>query len=249
MGQIQQTVKQRYHLIDVLRAIAIICMVIYHGAWDLEYLFGVDISWFGAQSGRIFQRLIRWSFILLSGFCLPMGRSAWKRGLLVYGCSWIITLVTWLFMKDGLILFGVLSLLGSAMLITAALDKLFQKWNPWLGLGLSVLLFLSTQYVELGTILFGLQLPQWLYANAFTAYLGFPPRTFCSSDYVALIPWLFAFWMGYFAYRIMEKHHWLSFLCAVRCAPLQWLGKHSLEIYMIHQPVVYAALYLVMKIL
>lgn len=245
MIEVKEAVKTRYTLIDILRGIAIICMVYYHGVWDLENVFGVDIGWFGTQVGVIFQRSIRWTFILLSGFCWPMGRKMLQRGLVVFACGWVITLVTAIFMPNGMILFGVLSLLGSAMLLTVPMDKLLRRLQPWAGLAVCIVLFLLTKDVQSGILAFRVELPDWLYANAFTAYLGFPKFGFYSSDYVPLLPWLFAYWMGYYAYRIMEKHDWLFLLTKLRFKPLEWVGRHSLEIYMLHQPIVYGILYIV----
>jgi len=223
--------------------------VIYHAAWDIENVFGVDIGWFGSQSGMVFQKSIRWTFILVSGFCWPMGSKMLQRGLIVFACGWVITLVTAIFLPNGLILFGVLSLLGSAMLLTVPLDRFLKKLPPWVGLIVCLALFLLTKDAQSGIVAFGVKLPDWLYANAFTAYLGFPKFGFYSSDYVPLIPWLFAYWMGYFSYRIMEHHNWLRVLTKVRFLPLEWLGRHSLEIYMLHQPIIYGALYIFFKVL
>ena len=82
-------------------------------------------------------------------------------------------------------------------------------------------------------------LPKGLYADLFTAWLGFPFPGFVSSDYFPLLPWIFLFWSGYFLYRLRpeEPHRELP-----RVAVLTWMGRHSLLIYLLHQPVVYGVL-------
>ena len=69
--------------------------------------------------------------------------------------------------------------------------------------------------------------------------LGLLPRGFASSDYFPLLPWLFLFWTGYFLYRLRpeEPHKELP------CIPVAtFMGRHSLVVYLLHQPAVYAVL-------
>ncbi len=63
----------RYALLDELRGLDLISMMLYHGMWDAVYLFGVVVPWYSAGQGRLWQQSICWVFILLSGFCLPLG--------------------------------------------------------------------------------------------------------------------------------------------------------------------------------
>ena len=71
-----------------------------------------------------------------------------------------------------------------------------------------------------------------------TAYLGFPFPGFRSTDYFSLVPWLFLFLTGYFLFRLTGQR-----LAAApdlgRCVPLEALGRRSLLVYMLHQPVLY----------
>ena len=50
-----------------------------------------------------------------------------------------------------------------------------------------------------------LALPQALYASYTTAYLGFMPKSFFSTDYFPLLPWLFLFWAGYFLHHLVGR--------------------------------------------
>lgn len=241
---------KRYTLIDCLRGLAVIAMVVYHTVWDLVYVHGVEVGDFSAynMNRMIIQRMIRWSFILLSGFCFQMGRHKLRRSLTVLGGGVIITLVTMVVMPEFAIHHGVLTFMGSAMLLSIPADKLFRHIPGWVGFVISLLLFLGTEYIGegiLGRGVCSVLLPDSLYANYFTAWLGFPGLSFWSSDYVPLVPWLFAFWMGYFAYSCFKKWNWLRLLGCVRFEPLEWVGRNALIIYMLHQPVVYGVLYVI----
>ena len=65
--------KQRYFWFDNMRAIAMISMILYHGVWDLVYLYGVDFPWYEGKMAFLWQQSICWTFILLSGFCFSLG--------------------------------------------------------------------------------------------------------------------------------------------------------------------------------
>ena len=83
-------------------------------------------------------------------------------------------------------------------------------------------------------------LPDTLYRNNLTAYLGFPPRDFFSTDYFSLLPWFFLFLTGYFLFHIASKNNWNEKLFARGRFPLlNWIGRHSLIVYLLHQPVLY----------
>ena len=123
----------RYALLDELRGLDLISMMCYHGLWDVVFLFGVQLPWYTGMPGHLWQQSICWVFILLSGFCLPMGHHPYKRGALVFGAGALVTAVTVLFMPEDVVLFGVLTLLGSAMAITALLEKALRKIPPAVG--------------------------------------------------------------------------------------------------------------------
>lgn len=246
---LQEKKKNRLTVIDLLRGVSVICMIVYHTLWDLVFVHGVDIPWFLGEGASVFQSYIRWSFILLSGFSWSLGRSKIKRGVTVLLASAIITLFSYFTMPDSMIKYGILTLIGSSMLLTVPADMIFKKVQPFVGLALSFAFFMFTVNAEIGTFgfgkLFSVELPRYLYANELTAYLGFPPEHFRSSDYAPIVPWLFLFFAGYFIYGIFKKYDLLKHLSCVSLKPLEFIGRHSLIIYMIHQPLIYGVLYLI----
>lgn len=91
-----------------------------------------------------------------------------------------------------------------------------------------------------------LRLPRGWYTNLATAGLGFPAPAFASSDYFALLPWLFLFWTGFYLYRLRPE---IPALPDIRLPGLSVISRHSLLLYLLHQPVLYAALVLLPTIL
>ena len=75
-----------------------------------------------------------------------------------------------------------------------------------------------------------------VYKRQALAFLGLPGPTFTSSDYFPLAPWFFLFLAGWFFGRL-ARPRLDGFLPRLACPPLEWVGRHSLGLYLIHQPV------------
>ena len=86
--------RRRIASLDALRGLTLVSMIAYHACWDLVYLFHADWDWYRGTGAYIWQQSICWTFILLSGFCFSLGRRPLRRGLTVFGCGWVVTLVT-----------------------------------------------------------------------------------------------------------------------------------------------------------
>ena len=254
----------RYALLDELRGLDLVSMMLYHACWDLVFLFDVNMRWYAGTPGRLWQQTICWVFILLSGFCAPFGRYMLRRGVTVFAAGALVTAVTLVFMPGDRVIFGVLTFLGSAMLLTGVLEPLLKKVMPavglavsavlfavcypvglgWVGLAVSAVLFAVCYPVGLGWVGLGgwkLMLPQSLYANYFTAFFGFYPDWFYSADYFGLLPWLFLFWAGYYLHKAVGRRR-MEPLRRPVCPALGWMGRHSLLLYLLHQPVIYGVL-------
>lgn len=240
---------KRYRFLDTLRGFALINMIAYHTLWDLVYIFGINLPWYRSPASHIWQQAICCTFILLSGFCQPFGRKNLFRGFKVLVCSAVITCITLIFMPDSPVFFGILTLLGSAMIIFSAQEPLLRRLNPFSGVTLFLLLFIFTKNIDSGYIGLGgfsVQLPDTLYGNTLSAFLGFPPRGFVSSDYFPLFPWTFLFAVGYYLNFIFKKYNLMRFLQNPGISFFEAPGRHSLLIYMLHQPLIYAILYIVL---
>ena len=130
----------------------------------------------------------------------------------------------------------------------SALLALIEKWVKKIpnaaGLIGSVAAFAVLRNVSGGSLGFEnwviCQLPEGLYRNYLTAYLGFPQRGFYSTDYFPLIPWFFLFLAGFFLFRILDGKNLNGRLFSRGQIPvLNWLGRNSLLVYLLHQPILY----------
>ena len=243
--------RTRYEILDSIRGLTLISMILYHAVWDMVYIFGINWDWYESEAAFVWQQSICWCFILLSGFCWSLGTRKLKRGLMVFGAGAVVSIMTLVFMPENAVRFGVLTLLGSCMLIMIPLEKVLRRCHPVLGMMLAFGLFLFTRQINFGIVGIGgltIEVPEKLYSNWFMTYLGFTEKSFYSTDYFSVFPWFFLFLTGYYLYGIAEKTKILSRIKGFRNVGLEWIGKRSLYIYMLHQPVIYGVLFLIFKI-
>ena len=238
--------KCRYELLDSIRGLVLISMIVFHACWDLVYIFGKDWAWYQGTGAYIWQQSICQTFILLSGFCWSLGKKPAKRGLTVFLAGALVSAVTVLFLPQDRVVFGVLTLIGSCMLLTVLLHRILKYVPSVIGLAGCGFLFIITRNINSGYLglkgVNAFRLPTGLYKGLFMTYLGFTSPDFYSTDYFSLFPWLFLFLTGYFLFGVLNKTDRGEimnkyFIRGVN--PLSFLGKHSLIIYMLHQPVIY----------
>lgn len=231
--------KSRIWELDALRGVCILCVIVVHFLFDLSFFGGLDLTlpaWYvflQEYGGAI--------FVVLSGVCVTLGSKSVRRGLIVFACGMLITAVTYGMYRLGMsgmdvvVKFGVLHLLGVCMLVYPAFKKLPPATLTVLGLVIAI-----TGYAIRGIIV-----PQhWLFP------LGLTYEGFTSSDYFPLFPQLGYFLIGAAigktAYR--EKRTFLP--GAFQQTPVArffcWCGRQSLFIYLLHQPIVYGLLELVL---
>ena len=220
----------RFWEVDALRGVAIIGMVLYHLIWDLHF-FGFDVSVDGLN---VFQKLIAGIFIILVGISLTLSytrsRKKWnyyiKRGLMILGWGMIITIITRMVLGGSYVRFGILHLIG----VSVMLAYVFVKFR-WLNVLFGLLCFVGYYFLR------DMSSSLWY-------WVGFSP-TFGSVDYFPLLPWfglvLFGIFMGNSLYKGYKRQFKLKY---VRVKWLEFLGKHSLIIYIIHQPILFGLIWL-----
>lgn len=231
-------------------------MIAFHACWDMVYFgFGVSAKFMDGRAAYIWQQSICWSFIFIAGFCFTYSRKPLKRGLMALGGGIIITIVTLLLVPEAADIFGVLILIGSAILITIPIERFICKSRAShiIGFIISVILFVLLRNVNRGT--FGFEnlsfghVPDILYHGYFMTYLGFKDPDFFSTDYFSLIPWIFLFLSGYFTNKLMNGREKTMPVFKKGIPVFEFIGRHSLLIYMLHQVILFGVLLLLSKII
>lgn len=166
-----------------------------------------------------------------------------KRGLWIFSLGMIVTLVTYLFLKEGFIVFGILHFIGISIIIAYPFLKLERLKLGRLKLGGLNLIG------GLLIIIAGLYLQNLSFGFPWLLWLGLTPQGFYTLDFFPLFPWfgvvLVGLFLGGYFYEDYKRRIDLPDLSSSFFArPLTFLGQNSLLIYFIHQPLLIFALYL-----
>ena len=254
----------RYRLIDTFRGFSLISMILFHTCWDLVHLYGFDWPWFLTHRGYVWQQSICWAFILISGFSMGLQKEdrpaadACRHGLTVLAAGILVTAVTLVFMPEKPIIFGVLFFLGIAMIVTAVSRSTLRKISPRAGMLCCSILIFILRNINHGSLGFEnivlCRLPDFLYQHGLLAtFFGLQDKTFISTDYFSFFPWYFLFLKGFFLCRNLLKRNakkgkaGLPEFFERGIEPLAALGRRSLPIYLIHQPLILLLLSVLLK--
>ena len=228
----------RYWEIDLARGIAILMMVLFHTLFDLSFfgIFSVEVSggfwrYFAFATASLFLLLVGIS-LTISRARMPAGVSAYQitlkfvqRGAGIFLLGLLVPLCTWLYLKEGFIVFGILHLIGISVMLSPFFFR-FKKGN----------LVVGFFCILAGFILASMDGPIWLLP------LGIHPVTFWSVDYEPIFPWfgcvLIGMGLGEYLYPDGLRRFTLLPIPAIIIRPLAFLGRHSLVIYLVHQPLI-----------
>ncbi len=236
----------RFWEIDFLRGIAIIMMIIFHFLYDLNF-FGIYHLQLYSGNILFFLYSIGLIFLLLVGISLTLSYNKakkifnekqlilkfLKRGSKIFILGLIITVVTWIYLKNGFIIFGVLHCIGISIIVSYPLLK-YRFLNLIIGL-----IF----------IILGIILNFFTFSFNWLLWLGFTPYQFYTVDYFPLLPWLGVVLIGIFLgnslypnseskfkLKKLDRFKIIRFCC--------FLGRHSLLIYFLHQPILFTIFYM-----
>lgn len=209
--------------LDALRGLCILGMVAVHLVFDLQI-----------PTGKAFAFVQNWGgvlFFLLSGLCATLGSRPVRRGAMVLGAGLLCTAVTLAGRALGMlpdymvIRFGVLHCLGACMLLWPVFRKLPVWLLAALGTGFGVLGIYLTQCVMV-------EFPGF-------AWLGLLYPSYSSADYFPLLPYLGFFLLGAVLGRLLyakKKSLLPQWETTWVFRALRWCGRHSLILYLLHQP-------------
>ena len=230
----------RWAAVDFFRG----CAIIYHFCFDLAFNgwlvadFGEDLRWIW------FRIPVLGSFLFIAGVSLGLaearrqtGAQFWRRVRLIAGAAALVSLGSYIMFPGSFIYFGVLH----AIALMSILARPALRWGLWaMVLGLAVLVIgVTVQHP------FFNQPPlHWI------GLMTFKPRT---EDYVPLFPWFGVMLIGAGAGTWAAQHPgWPDRLAAWvvphRLGWIAWLGRHSLAVYLLHQPLLVGAMLLIRQI-
>ncbi|MGE6785921.1 DUF1624 domain-containing protein [Ensifer adhaerens] len=234
----------RLAFIDVARGLALLAMALYHFVWDLEFFGYVAAGTAGTGGWKIFARLIASSFLFLAGYSLVLGQSPrirfdafLRRFAKIAGAAALITIATYFAFPDTFIFFGILHSIAAASLV---------------GLLFLRLPAVASFVAAAAAIAAPFYLRSPIYDAPWLWWVGLSETLPRSNDYVPLLPWLGPFLLGLGAAKLF--HARLATALAGRPSTegkarlwttlLVFGGRHSLAIYLIHQPVLIGLVYL-----
>ncbi len=228
--------------VDALRGVAILMMVVYHITWDLYGLGGRDIPIYGSF-WTVWQRVTAGLFIGLVGVSLHLraqkfyrqgGFTVWpfvQRALVIGTWAMVITGVTYVFQPDEVVRFGVLHLIGTSLLLALPFVRV-PALSLLVGIGLLVLP----------------EVTSWRHHWTWLEWVGMIQAPHPAFDYFPLVPWMGGVFIGVAVGAFLFPKgvpRWSSTsppICLGRW--LQVAGQNALLIYLLHQPLIIAALML-----
>jgi len=229
---------QRSVSVDMLRGLAVFLMVAFHFCYDLSHYGFADFNFYHDPFWLNFRIVIVCLFLLVSGISLRLasinhvpGKHIAKRYFILLGCALLITISSSFIFPGRTIWFGIIHLILVANIIGMLVVR-----RPVLALVPGVILIWVGNYVQHD--IFNQPLLHWV---------GLMTHKPATEDYAPLLPWLGVVFIGIFIAYVMEQTRLgRMFLSATIEAPIKkpfvFAGRHSLIIYMIHQPILFGAL-------
>jgi len=240
----------RWRGLDLARGVAVIAMIVFHGLWDASH-FGYappNLPW--TPQVRFFGHAIAFAFLFIAGVSLALANAddinwplALRRLARIGAAALLVTLGTWLVFPGAYVFFGILHCIFAASLVGLAFVR-----APW--------------GATLAAALFCLATPTFLASEAFNAsgliWLGLGTRETLTQDWRPFFPWAGALLLGVaFASLSLRERAAPKAAGEGLKAPkaageglranslslaegIVFLGRHSLSIYLLHQPLLFA---------
>lgn len=224
---------QRYFSLDIIRGIAIVLMVVFHFSFDLNNFKFIDINIYNSSFWHYFRFVIVSMFLLCVGISLYLSNKNGinfskikKRFFILILASLAISLSTYVTFPNSWIYFGILHFIAFVSVV-----GLFFVFIPTLSLllGLFIIIGWNLNILDM----------HWLF-DVLHEFVNLPART---EDSVPLTPWfgvvllgIYIGYKGFFNFKVVENRV---------TKKIAFLGRHSLVIYLIHQPILFSSVYLI----
>jgi len=213
-------------------------MIVFHTVYDLNFFSVVPVNvatgfwrWFAMATASLFLLIVGISLVVsraravakLPGFALT--KKFLYRGAGIFALGMLVTLATWLYLRGGFVVFGILHLIGVSVMLSVFFFR-FGRYNVLVGL----------LVITAGFFISNISGPALLIP------FGLYPASFTSVDYTPLVPWfgavLIGMGLGEIFYGGGVRRFTPPHLPDRVAVPLSLLGQHALVIYLIHQPVI-----------
>jgi uncharacterized membrane protein len=227
----------RYWEIDFIRGIAVLMMIAYHFIFDLFFQSHIGFEWLAVP--------IASTFILVSGISLNISYSKGgnfekfaKRGIKLLAAGGLITVASFLFLREGYILFGIIHFFGVSSFLVYPFLKHSKK--------------LAMVFLGISAILLGLVFLSTNVAFGYLLWLGLTPPAFFTFDFFPIFPWFGLLLVGAYvgnslypngkrgsvtgSFATNEPDNYVS-------KTFQFWGRNSLVVYFVHQPIIFLLLY------
>ena len=227
---------QRIGAIDALRGAAICAMIAYHFAFDLNWFGYIDADFDHDPFLLGARGTIVTAFLLLVGISLLLARRAgvsrvhfWRRIALIVACAVLVSVASYVTFSRTFITFGILHCIALASVLAWPATRF-----PRMALAVGIAVVAAGNSVS-----FALFDQPWL------NWVGLMTHKPATEDYVPLLPWLGVVLIGIALGAWQGDRQFRELRVTLRAAPgwLTWLGRHSLLVYMVHQPVLTGVLY------
>ncbi len=229
----------RYPTIDVLRGVALVAMAVYHFSWDLAYHGFVAWDVAGDPGWRAFAMAIAGSFLLISGVALSLAARGGVdpgafaiRLMKIAGAAALVSLATLFLFPDTWIFFGILHMIAAGSLI----GLLFLGLPVWV-----------TALAALAVVLLPLVVSGGMFDLRPLLFLGLSSVPPVSNDFVPVFPWLAPVLAGIALGRLVAEGRIRVSTAPLRSAGarlLALMGRWSLPIYLLHQPLLFGLVWL-----
>jgi uncharacterized membrane protein len=227
-------VRPRLPALDMARGIAVLAMIAFHATWNFSHFGFIDPAAMQHPAALWSARLIASSFLFLSGFALALRHwpeADWgafaRRSAIVAAAAAAVSAVSFFSTPDAPIYFGILHCIAAAGVLAMLVLPL-----PIWALGLLGAVIIAMPLLEVRTDA----------VPAVLLFAGFNRSVPAMSDFVPLMPFAGVLLLGAAAGRLRGIRSSLPPAgSAARggFGPLVLIGRWSLVIYLLHQPVLF----------
>lgn len=227
----------RFVFVDATRGAAIAGVVLFHLVWDLEFTgfvsgFAFHPVWLA------FGRVLAGTFMFLAGFSLMLAhgrkfraQAFIKRITTISLFAVTVSVASYFLFPEAFVYYGILH----AIAVSSVVGLAFLKLPAFVVIVAGLAVMALPSFISLSALD-----TRWL------AWIGFAQSPASSIDFVPVFPWLGLTLLGVASAKTFVRTKYVQRPpeaqkksgCLTRS--LVWMGRHSLVIYLLHQPILLA---------